>query len=239
MNQIIVAVKPPHIKEQRQKQIRKIYKRFNEIWEEKKALGYEKLEKPIRHGWYKEIVITTKVSRYKNEKAILEIYEQIHKTYWGRTKEEADKVWFKNVAHYYIYRDFPTLSKKQYNKLSFKAQKMCTPYKFKNCRKKWRTRFYIRIPKNAYRIKYTRAYITHRKRIDPKLEREDAWLENQLLKNEYYNLDQYSRRNWKYHKYWESLERNKQKLETKRQLNQLKYYDIEDVIKDTISWERN
>jgi len=236
MNQIIVAVKPPHIKEQRQKQIRKIYKRFSEIGALEKALGYEKLEKPIRHGWFKDIVITRKVSRYKNEEAILEIYEQIHKTYWGRTKEEAEKVWFKYISNYYIYRDLPTLSKRQYNKLSYKAQRLCTPYRYKDCNKKWRTRFYIRIPKNAYRIKYTRAYITHRKRIDPKLESEYAVLNQHLLKKGLYNLDKYNRR-WKNH--WDLSAHRQEKLKTKRQLNQLKHYDLEDVIKETISWERN
>ena len=229
-------MKPPHIKEQRQKEIRKIYKRSHEIWEEKKALGYEKLDKPIRHGWYKEIVITGKVSRYKNEEVILEVFDKVEKEYWGRTKKEADKVWFNHVSDYYIYRDFPTLSRKQFNKLSDKAKSLCTSYRFKNYNKKWRTRFYIRIPKNAYKIKYTRAYITHRKRIDPKLEREDAWLENQLLKSGYYNLDP---ANWNWGYYWNLRDYKQEKLKTKRHLKALKNYAIEDVINETISWERN
>ena len=235
-NQIIKAVKPPHIKEQRQKQIRKVYKRFNELGALEKALGYEKLENPIRHGWYKEIVLTRRVSRYKNEEAILEVFDKIHKAYWGRTKEEAERQWFKYVSNYYIYRDFPTLSKKQFNKLSSKAQRLCTAYKYKNRCKKWRVRFYLRIPKSAYRIKYTRAYITHRKRIDPMIISEDALLDQQLLKKGFYNLD-HNNRSWKNYLYEDGYK--KQKLKIKRQLNQLKHYDLEDVIKDHIAWERN
>lgn len=209
-------MKPPHIKAQRQKEVRKLYKRQRKIWQLKRTLGYEKLEKPIRHGWYKEIVITSKVSRYKNQVAILEVFDKIEKAFWGRTKKNAEKQWFHKVSQFLIYKDFPTLSKRQYNKLSEKAQRLCTPYRYKNCNKKWRTRFYIRIPKNAYKIKYTRAYITHRRRIDPLLESEDALLDQQLLKFGYYNLD-IAKFNWKYDYNWKYKELlTKEKLKTKR-----------------------
>ena len=175
-------MKPPHIKEQRQKEVRRLINRQWEIWKLLRELGYIELEKPVRHGWYKEIIITRKVERYKNKATILELYDTIEKYYWGRTKEEAEKKWLNQTSKYLIHKGFPTLSKKQFNKLSYKAQCLCTAFQYRNECKKLRVRFYIRIPKGAYKIKHARAYITHRKRIDPKLIREADFIDSQISK---------------------------------------------------------
>ncbi|TYA78601.1 hypothetical protein [Seonamhaeicola marinus] len=229
-------MKPKHIKEQRQKEVRRIWNRRYEIWNEMRALGYIKLDKPIRHGWFKEIVITHKVERYKNEAAILELYDKIEKCFWGRTKPDAESAWQKQTSSYLIYRDFPTISKKQFNKLSFKAQCLCTPFYYRNAQKKLRLRFYIRIPKAAYRIKYTRAYITHSKRIDPQLESESALLDQQLLKSGYYEANE-RQHNWKDD--WNLSERKKEKLIIERALKRLKSYPIKDILEEQILWEIN
>ena len=231
-------MKPKHIKEIREKDVRRIWKRRSKIWKEMRGLGYIKLKKPVRHGWFKEIIITHKVERYKNKAAILEVYDKIEKIFWGRTKEEAQKKWQYQTSKHLIYKDFPTISKRQFNKLSFKAQCMCTPFYYKNERKKLKLRFYIKIPKGAYRIKYTRAYITHSKRIDSKLESEDALLDQQLYKNGYYNIAQ-KRWGWKCKNYWNQLKIKKEKQRVKTTLNSLKKYSIEDVINENISWEIN
>ena len=174
------------IKEQRIKEVRQIDKKQKEIWKQIRNLGLKKLDKPYRHGWYKEIVITPKVERYKSEKAILEIYQKIEKAYWGRTKAEAQKKWDDQTSKDLIYRNFPTLSKRQFSRLSPKAQSLCTSYRYKNERKKWKIRFYIRIPKDAYKIKFTRAYVTHCKRIDPTLESQYEQLDQLFYRKGYY-----------------------------------------------------
>ncbi|MDH7913813.1 hypothetical protein [Winogradskyella sp. SYSU M77433] len=229
-------MKPPHIKEKRQKEVRHLINRTWEIYLLIRELGYIELEKPIRHGWYKEIVITRKVERYKNKAAILEIYDKIEKYYWGRTKKEAEKKWHNQTSRHFIYKGFPTLSKKQFNKLSYKAQSLCTSYQYRNECKKLRVRFYIRIPKGAYKIRYARAYITHRKRIDPNLISELNYIEKQLLRPGYYNINEAF---YPYKDNWNLRDDKQEKLKTKQLLNQLKNYDLEDLIKDNISWERN
>lgn len=229
-------MKPKHIKEQRQKEVSCIWRRIYEISREQRALGYIKLEKPIRHGWFKEIVITHKIERYKNEAAILELYDKIEKCFWGRTKADAERTWQKQTSNYLIYRDFPTISKRQFNKLSFKAQSLCTPFQYRNSQKKLRLRFYIRIPKAAYRIKYTRAYITHSKRIDPQLESESDLLDQQLLRRGYYEANE-KLHNWK--DYWNLTDRKKEKLQTERALKRLKNYAIKDILEENILWEIN
>jgi hypothetical protein len=113
---------------------------------------------------------------------------------------------------------------------------MCIPFYYKNERKKLKLRFYIKIPKGAYRIKYTRAYITHSKRIDPILEREAALLEQQLLKKGYYETDQKLDR-WK--DYYNMYDRKAEKFKAKKELNNLKHFVIEDILNENISWEIN
>ncbi len=228
-------MKPRHIKEQRQKVIRNIRKRQRAIYQEIKDLGYKKLEEPVRHGWFKEIVLTENIERYKNKAFILELYDCIEKKIWGRTKKEADKQWFCQISKFLIYRDFPTISKKQFNRLTHKAQAMCTIYSYRDENKKLRKRFYVRIPKSTYRIKYTRAYITHSKRIDPELESELDLLEQQLYKSGFYKVWQDN--SWR--NYWVIPRNQKEKQQTKKQLKTLKQYPLKDIINEKISWEKN
>ncbi len=229
-------MKPKHIKEKREEEVRRIWKRRSEVWKEIRALGYIELIKPIRHGWFKEIVITHKIESYKNKAAILEVYDKIEKFFWGRTKEAAQKKWLQQTSKHLIYKDFPTISKRQFNKLSFKAQCLCTPFYYRDECKKLKLRFYIRIPKGSYRVKYTRAYITHSKRIDPILESEAALLEQQLLKRGYYEANQKVRR-WS--GYWNISEKKKEKLIIEKGLKSLRKYAIEDILNENISWEIN
>lgn len=209
-------MKPQHIKSRREKEIRSLEKERRKIWEAKVALGYAKLEKPIRHGWYKEIALTENVKRYKNQDAIQEVYAIVNQSFWGKTKLDCDRKWVKQTSKYLIYRDVPSISKKQFNRLSPKAQQLCTPFQFK-LERKYRTRFYIRMPKNAYKISYKRAYVTHSKIIDPSLESRDDLIEQQLHKAGYYEVY------WKGSKYnyREYSNSRKERLSVKKELNHL------------------
>lgn len=229
-------MKPVNIKTTRQKEVRRLRKRQCEIRKLNHDLGYIELDKPIRHGWYKEIIITEKADRYKNKAAILELYDKIERYYWGRTKEEAEKCWLKQTSIHNIHKEFPTLSKRQFNKLSYKAQRLCTAFQYRNACKKLRVRFYVRIPKGAYRIKYSRAYITHRKRIDPNLISEDDFIDSLLLRNGYYNIKE-AFYPWKDD--WNLSNYKQEKLKTKRHLKSLRKYELKDIINDTILWESN
>ena len=215
-------MKPKHLKEQRLKKVRGIIKKREELYTAIYNLGYKPLDKPIRHGWFKEIQIHVNVNRYKNEKAIRELFDCVQKRYWGRTKEEANRRWLAQVSEYLIYKEFPTISKKQFNRLTPKAQAMCTVFRYKlkySHKRQYKTRFYVRIPKSAYTIKYTRAYITHSKIIDPELESQVAILNQQLLKHGFYEAEQKINR-WK--DYWNITDYKKDRRKTKSNLSQLK-----------------
>lgn len=230
-------MKPVNIKEARQKEVRRLLKRQWEISKQISNLGLVKLDKPIRYGWYKEIKITHRVENYKHKEAILEVYNKIEKAIWAKTKEKVAFKWQKETSRHLIYKDVPTLSKKQYNKLSDGAKAICVPFRFYECKHKIKTRYYVKLPKRTYKIKFTRAYITHRKRIDPLLESEYDFIESELYKKGYYNITE-AHYSWS-NSYWNRRINRQEKLKTNKSLKALKKEKLEDIINDTISWERN
>lgn len=229
-------MKPAHIKCQRLKEIRRIRKRQRKIWEEKWGLGFIELKKPIRHGWFKEIIITHRVENYKNRVAIRELYDKIEKIFWGKTKEDAERKWLHETSKYLINKEIPTISRRQHNKLSHKAKSLCVPFYHMIESKKLKLRYYVKIPKGAYRIKFAKAYITHSKRIDPELESEGDLLEQQLLKIGFYEANE---KLYGWDDDWKICTHKKEKLKTKRNLRKLKNYNLGELINDEISWERN
>lgn len=228
-------MRPAHIKCQRLKEVRRIWKRQLEIGEAQRALGYTKLDTPIRHGWYKELVITEKITRYKNQNVLLEIIEVLDKHVWGRTKKEVEKNWSKRVSNHLIVKEVPTICRWQFRKLSDKAKKLCVPFKYYIDKHKTEIRFYIKLPKGAYRIKYTRAYITHRRNIDPLLEQEDAFLEGKLLQPGYYEaVEKLSR--WRSR--WDCYNRSGRNYINSK-VKGLRDCEIQDIINEELSWEKN
>lgn len=222
----------------REQEFRKIVKEQEKISRRIWSLGYEKLDVPIRHGWFKEIIITQNVERYKNRDAMLEIYKKVEKRFWGRTKEKAHDKWAHQTSQYFITKDFPTISKRVFNRLSYKAQLLCTPFQYRTEQKKLRTRFYINIPKGAYRIKYTRAYITHKRRIDPNLTSQYDYLENKLLNPEYFKLNRKYYGRWN-DRWWKDDIMKRESKKIKKNLKALCRYDIDQIINNEIIWERN
>ena len=222
----------------KEKEFRQLIKTRKQLFELDRNLGYRTLTNPIRHGWYKEIIFTQHIERYKNCEAMIELYSVVQKRFWGRTKAEAHKKWMNQTSEYFIAKDFPTISRKTYNKLSKKAQMLCVPFFYRNERHKLRLRFYINIPKSAYKIKYTRAYITHQKIIDPNLESQMQYIENKLFSSKFFNT--YAGL-WKPSKYYNSkkLKQHRQQLKIKQQLKTLSHYKVSDVLNNEISWEIN
>jgi hypothetical protein len=227
-------MRPAHKKERIDKEVRQLIKEQRKLSIEIYNMPLIKADKPLRHGWYKEIVLTKKIDRYKSKKYIEEIFEMLDTHYWGRTKKICDKHWDKQRSEHFIFRDVPTISKKQFNKLSRKAQQFCTPFQYRNKCKKLRIRFYIRIPKHAYRIKYTRAYITHFKTIDPNLESRVDLIENKLLRPRFYEANT---RVYGHRTKWVVLEKLKSERKVKEELLQFKGASLRSVKKEL--WERS
>jgi hypothetical protein len=232
-------MKPPHIKAQRKKEFRKNSKRQRELFDQKQKLGYIKLEKPIKHGWFKELVLTTNVERFKQSDAIKEVHQKIRTSYWGATKEKAQQAWDKDRSRYMLTKDKPTLSRKSFNKLSEKGKDLCVAFLHKGERaRRYKVRFYVNFPPGSFVLRFRRAYITHRRRIDPQIESELDYLESQLMKPGFYEITLGGIWNR-----WNRMEKSKnQKTETHRMkeyLSQFRNKVISEELKEEILWEIN
>ncbi|MEM6684311.1 MAG: hypothetical protein AAF617_00835 [Bacteroidota bacterium] len=217
-------MKPAHIKEQRQKQLRKVDKRLQKIWELQRELGYRKLKNPIRHGWFKEVVLTHKVERYRNYEHIIAAFKLGKVQVWGADKGKAEANWYTRVERHEIYGSFRLISRKAYNKLPVGVQKLFTKYIYINYWGKTRYKYYVHIPKECYRVKFSRAYVTHSRIIDPSLESEYALIEAFRQKKEYYNLHA---KRWNTNKRWMKKyffnpEKRGERRKAKTALSQLK-----------------
>jgi len=232
-------MKPAHIKEQRQKQIIKIEKRLREIYKLQRALGYRKLEKPIRHGWFKEVVLTSKIERYRNYEHIITVFKKCKIQVWGADKGKAEAKWYKGVEKHEIYGSFKLISRKAYNKLPNHLKHFFRIYTYKNEKGKWRYKYYLHIAKECYRTKYTRAYVTHSRVIDPELEREEALLDSYQEKKGYYNLYQKRWNLWKrcMKKYQYIPQKRSERSRENARLNRLKGSSLKVIIENEEVWQ--
>lgn len=213
-------MKPPHIKAQRQKEFRKIRKRQKELYTAKFNLGLIPLDKPLRYGWYKELKLTVEVEKYKNAEAIIEVHHVMRTEFWGKTKEKAQEEWDKYRAQFMLTKDKPTISKRSFRRLSEKARALCVIFRYK-CKHtgKYKKRFYVNIPSGCTTIKFTRAYITHRKIIDPAIESELDLLDNKLLSKGLYEEKERNFSNKKWNKKYAAFERKIESRANRQLLN--------------------
>lgn len=234
-------MKPPHKKAKKEKEFRKILKRQADLYQAKYDLGYIKLEQPIRHGWYKELILTEAVEGYKHAEAIKEVYKKIRTSYWGATKEKAVQAWDEERSRYGLSKDKPTISGKSYRKLSDKAKSLCVVFKYKvDHQRKLKTRFYVNLPVGCTKIKFSRSYITHRKRIYPNIESEIAQLDNKQLYDFYELISGGSWYRWnRWNRTSKSFERKKEAHRVKERLSYYKNSVISNDLKENILWEIN
>ncbi len=232
-------MKPPHRKAQLEKEFRKILERHNELHRQRRALGHIELEKPIRHGWFKVMELTPLVERYKNAKAIKEVYGKLRASCWGATKEKAQQVWDSQRSRYMLTKDKPTLSRKSYNKLSDQGKDLCTFFRYRDpITRKYKGRFYVNLPVGCYKIRYRRSYITHYRIIDPEIEAELDWLSSQWLRPGLFELT--SRGKWNsWNSMFKSFENKVEAHRVKERLSQYRNAVISQDLKENISWERN
>ncbi|MEL6557623.1 MAG: hypothetical protein AAFQ94_05520 [Bacteroidota bacterium] len=177
--------------------VRKLRKELRQLYTARFRLGYIKLAKPIRHGWFKHLTLRDDIARRKDASVFREILEVSGIDTWGLDKKHADKVWDRQNRKDNTIQ-FPgimKLNQKRYNKLSKKAQKWYEGFDWYWTPAEGNVkRYYCRVPRYFFKITYTKAFITRKQIVDPKIDKRIAEIEGLLLSNRYYNYDQYNRR---------------------------------------------
>ena len=192
-------MKPLHEKEIRKKQIKKWRKEQFRISWAYRELGYEELKKPVRHGWFKFLVLRDDVARRSDAAVFQEILDRCGYRIWAANKPMLHQYWeeYPTKNRNFLYPGIRKISPKTYRLLSEEAQKW-----FRKTVQSWSPwrgycyQYRLQVPIYFFRPKIERAYITHRKVVDGELDRRSDEIERLMLRPEYYSLSQYRERYW-------------------------------------------
>ena len=215
-----------HKIKQKEHRARQIQQELTILCRARCNLGDVPLQKPIRNGWYKHLVMRTDISRRKDAHIFQEILDVCARWVWGSDKKMADKRWLHNIKHNrdWQWAGLAWITKDKYKLLSPKAKTYFVEYEWKWT--PWQgsiKRYYCHVPKYYFVTAYEKAYITHRRVVDSQLERKIAELENQLLSNELYSYSWNATHYWM-NKWWRKRDTRKIRHRTK---TALKAYDEE------------
>jgi hypothetical protein len=186
-------------KSQRLKEYKRLEKEYNSLWKIKCNLGWYKLEKPIRHGWYKQLTLRTDISRRKDAWIFEEVISNAGMIAWGRDKKMADKIWVKKLrkseCRIFDYPGMKRILRKDYQKLKPKVQACFIPVP-KNIGNYYTGDYISILPSWYFETYYEKAFITHRRILDPELDSRMDELENMFESNKYYNFRMIGNRYW-------------------------------------------
>ena len=175
---------PTHIREIREVEIRSIRREQDRLDRIMGSLGYEELEKPIRHGWYMFPVLREDIANRQDAEVFQEVIDACGVTVWGRTKKRARAELDRRVRFPGFFRSpgIDEIYEKKYNELSLRAKKYFDgPYGYS-----FSPKYRCTVPGFFYVSKFKRAYITHRKIIDHAIRQRMDELEGMLWRKGYF-----------------------------------------------------
>jgi len=211
--------------ENRIRRVRSLEQEMDIIYRQLRSLGYVKLEKPLRDGWYRTLALRQDISRHKNAHVFQEILDRLGEKFWGREKKYADRAWKKKYEHdRHLYRrpDIRYIRKRVYDKFSTAAKRHFIKVKLK-LNYRYRIYYYCTLPRYYFVVRYERAYITKRKIIAPELESRMKEIENALLAAKYYSLHDYNIYNYKF--YYNPHKRRRRKTKVALKSLDFDYFD--------------
>ncbi len=186
-------------KEERRKVVRQIQKELRLLKRAKSELEPVPLEKPIRNGWYKHLILRDDIARRKDADLYQEILNVGAQWVWGNTKKAANKKWDRYVIENkeWIWPGFACIDSDQHKSLPEKAKQLF--YKYELSWSSWRgrsVRYYCLVPSYYFKIVYSKAYITHLQLIDSELQQRVDKLEANLVSNLLYSYSWNVNRGW-------------------------------------------
>ena len=210
----------------RQKKIRAIDRELIRLYKAWSNLGYKKLDKPIKDGWIKHLVLREDIARRKDAHVFEEIIRRCGAEVWGSTKKNADKNWDKfhcKRKNDTVIDGLELLFGEKLVGISKKARMYFDGYDWKwMIHRGYVKRYYCKVPRHFFVVKYSRSYIRAIQIIDPELERQMAELEGEFFNDKLYKYWKASEGRWNTTLY------NYHGRKRKRVKDQLKKYDETD-----------
>ena len=199
----------PHIKEIRQREIRKLNRETDRLYDAQSALGLMKLEKPIRHGWIRHLKLREDIEVRKDAAIFQEIVKKCSVEVWGTDKKDADRNWVRFHKHnrQVQYPGLHLLIGEKIKTVSDKARLMFDGLDWQWIyRKGYVKRYICKAPRHYFITAYSRCYVTHLQVVDPDIKSRLEEIGNLLNDNKYYaeayrvNLYKNKWMPYKYHK---------------------------------------
>jgi hypothetical protein len=153
-------------------------------------LGYTKLDIPLRHGWYYEMVLDPALEDNPKYKEAYEYVMGQDPYIWGKDKKSALESFAKSNSNVDFKNHFLLVGQKDFNRFPDKMHSLCNIhiYSVEEYGKKKKVQcFKLKIPSNYITFKYKKAFVTHRKNLDPTLESRLTELQNLLISAKLYN----------------------------------------------------
>lgn len=207
----------------REKRIIAIDRELKKLYKAWYSLGYKKLDKPIRNGWIKHLILREDVARRKEAHVLQEIINRCGAELWGSTKHQADKNWQRYHSSHKNDRvkdGLELLFGEKLVGMSKKARMYFDGYDWK-----WMTyrgyvkRYYCKVPRHYFETTYSRSFIRAVQIRDPELERQMAELESEYFKDELY------KHRIRFEGKWNPIPYRYHRRKRKRMKDQLKKYD--------------
>jgi hypothetical protein len=193
-------------KAEKQKQIIRLKKERDDIWQTIHNQNWIELEKPIPHGWDGYWVLRSDISRGPEAERLQHIIDTYGRSVWCRRKDFKKKEWnTKKLAD--VKPSFKKISESDYEKLTDKMKRyfvLDTSKRYGNMW--WKPTYMVYIDTWKLEVKSKRSYKTHYREHDEILYQMQS--EN---KSHLYNLTPAPWGSYRSPKWWKRSERRKAK----------------------------
>ena len=175
--------------------VKALEKELRTIHHAQLGLGYHKLDKPIRNGWFRTFKLRADIQRNKNSKIYAEVLQAVMIEVWGREKKYADRNWkryFSKESSWYLRPGIKYLTEEEFSKLSFRAKK-CFTMERERMYYGYRKRYACSLPTYYFQSSYRRAYITRFKIESSQLRKREKEIMEILARSELRKYFRYCR----------------------------------------------
>ena len=159
-------------------ELKRKWRRYNQLREESRSLGKVKLEEPIRHGWKRTFVLKEQTKNRRDAQLIQQVLDKVNTEYWSRERD-----WSNIKPRWIPMTDIDgcqlnPLTEKEYNKLTERQKKyfikssLCWAKTLGN--RNWKDYYVISKPNMFFKMKDRKYWITEVPVFDPQIDKEST-----------------------------------------------------------------
>ena len=158
-------------------ELKRKWRRYNQLWKEARNLGKVELDEPIRHGWKRTFVLNEQTKNRRDAQLIQQVLDKVNTEFWSRERDWSKiKPYWKGMPDINGCQLNP-LTPKEYNKLTDRQKKYFTKAMLCYGSPLWnpsalKEYYIISKPNMLFRMKDRKYWITEVPVFDPEIDRE-------------------------------------------------------------------